>query len=249
MAVLKFLLRVVLAALSLAGPLALLLGGVALLCLGVHWAAEPLARLARTLLDVVDTGVDACMTGAIRLWASLWSWQDARVDAVVERAAGWVDVPEKLTAVHVVGLVVEGVLLLGVLPLAWRAEPPACSLLAPQETWKRIQAWWRGLSAWLRLERAVLLGLILAGAWVVGEETRASAVAAALVYARDLSAEDLRRVGNAAALLAVLVCAWCVGLPLLSADVAASRAAGRTRRMICLAMAPLLLMAALEAVW
>ncbi|MEW5853044.1 MAG: hypothetical protein AB2A00_29950 [Myxococcota bacterium] len=244
------LLRILGRLLAVVAPLTTTLAGIALLCLGAHVAAEPVAVAARHILDVIDSLVDTALVGIINVWADLRGWSTQATDAVAERAIGLVDIPEKLIAVHALGLLVEGMVVLAFLPLSWRVEPWEWpNLRRVRGELASLQYWMRSLPRWVRVERSILMVLLLVGLLSAVQDSRAGAMAFISSSDLDLSRSWLFPGGTLAALTTLFFGATYALFPMLGASVSHSAAAPRWRRVLCLFTAPLLVGAGLVALW
>ncbi|MBI5494226.1 MAG: hypothetical protein HY904_04310 [Deltaproteobacteria bacterium] len=235
--------RVARATLAVLLPVGTLLACLGLLLLAVHVAADPVAHGARFILDTLDAAADATGAWLVRGWASAWDWSDKRVAAVVEAWTELVDVQEKLAATHLVGLVVEGVLFFAFLPLAWHADPYELVLRPPARMAADLRSWFLGLSAWVRLERILVVFCGLGGGLSLARFVRAQVVATA---AGDLGVplNALTGVGLAAAVFTLWLVVVCALLPMVAVDATRTTRASRTRRLLCLVCAFLIVAAA-----
>lgn len=229
---------------ALAGPAALLAASAAVLMLGVHLAAEPVAHLARAAFDFVDTGVDALGAALLEAWGHLWRWSPARTEAVVDRFVGLVDVPEKLAAVHGLGLLLEAGLWLAWVPLAWHAQPWTPRLGRRPDM--ALRAWWKSQPRWVQVERAILLPMLAASVYVAAGALRLRCVAVAAGLGLTDSG-TLGTLGHVAWVVAVALLTWQTVLPLLASSPQAAVRSRPARRIACLCTAPLLVVAAVEA--
>lgn len=226
------------------GPVFTLVACVGLLLLGVHAAAQPVAHLARGILDGVDAGADALGALCIKAYGAALGWRAGTVEDAVERFEGLLDVPEKLALVHALALLLELVLAAALLPVAWHARPWTV------DRWNdpaaRVKAWWLGLPRWVRLERTLLLPWVLVAVWRVASMVRVNAVALGSAHVADVAA--LGSAGWVALWATVALVTWHAALPLGLSSPEASLRAGRWRRLTTLTLAPLGLMALVEAV-
>ncbi len=239
MALVRALLKLLMGLVATSRPLGTLLCTLLLLLVGIHAAGEPVAVVARVLLDLVDSGVDWVASVLVDVWAEVWSWGPRRRDDAVEAFATLVDVPEKLAMVHAVGLLLEGMLFFAWWRLAWNADPFDIPRVPPAVMVTRLRVWWLGLPRFVRVERGVLLALGTAGVLTMARVARTQAVAVA-ASGQWVGLEWLSELGIAAAVLAAWLGVSAALLPLLASSPQRAARSGKTRRILVLATAPLL---------
>jgi hypothetical protein len=236
------------AVLSSLAPLNTRLCALGLMFASVHVAADPVTRAGRTVFDIVDSGLDLLSALLIRAWASLASWNASEVEHATAWTAGFIDIPEKLAAVHVLGVLTECALLWAFLTPAFSARPVAISVPV---SWRAFQTSWRRLTEvatrWLLLERMVTTLLVMAGSCRVAGVLRQSAVAAvARLGASDSLLEPVGWTAWAGACTLVVV--WGA-LPVVLVPLERHGRVGRWRKFLVATCAALLLCHALEVLW
>lgn len=233
-----------------AAPWSTVVAAFFLLLLGIHNLVEPLAHVARAVLDFVDGTVDGVASWCITVWAGWRHWPDAQRNGMVDRAVEWVDIPEKLAAVHVFGLLVEGAVLLAVLPVAVNAQvwsPPA--RWAPRQACQQLQRWFLQLPLWGRAERILLLPILGGGVWTCMQEARSASVAWLSLTGGQLAFAQLATVGWVGAWACAALVVRHAVLPLLASPADQAARAGRMRRLALLGTVFLWPVALVEWAW
>ena len=204
-----------------AEPVTTLLASAALLLVGVHVAAQPLAHLTQSFLDVIDAGADAVMSFVLTTWGGWMDWSRHRLESAVEDAVSTIDIPEKMAAAHAVGLVLEGALFAVFFGTAWNAEPWEWpGWMKPRAAVDKVKKWYRALPPWVRAERTLLLPVVITGAASAAHDMRAGAVALFASSSLDVPLSVLGPVGWLAMLGTLYVtlepCPMCAGALILA---------------------------------
>jgi hypothetical protein len=233
---------------ALSGPLATAAAAALVLALGVHVAAGPVVAVSRALLDLLDAGGDRLAAAVLQGWGAAWGWSLGQVEAASLRAASAVDIPEKMAAVHLVGLLLEGAMLVALVPRVLEAGGYAWPRPgSPRGAWQGLVGWVAGLTPWARAERLVVTAVVVAGAWAAATEARLLAVGWLARGGVDVPWRVLSTLGESVAWGSFVVVLVAVGVPLVGVDVSSSSRAGRTRRLAWLATGGLLLAAGVGA--
>lgn len=178
------------------------LGGLCLIVMGVHAAADVLDDLARDAIDVLDLFVDEGVAGLLGWLAAHGGMTPDGAVAAIERFATAIDLAEKDWLAVRLALVVELVLDVALLDLAWGTRPAEGDGLVDD-----LRASTRQLLASLSafdLERVLapvtLLAFAIAGGVLAGLAIEQPAGAGLA-----LAAPGLLVAGNVAAFLALVV--------------------------------------------
>lgn len=178
------------------------LGGLALLLMGVHAAADVLDDLAYGALDALDFFVDEAVAGFLAWLSSSGGLTPEGAVRAIESFAGFVDLAEKDWLAIRLAFVVEIALDVLLLDLAWGSRDDAgVSLLADlKQSVVRLRQAFSALDLERLFAPFALTGFVVGGAVLAGgaiEQLTRSLI--------EKVAPDLLVAGNVAACVAILV--------------------------------------------
>lgn len=178
------------------------LGGLALLLMGVHAAADVLDDLAYNALDALDFFVDECAAGVFAWLSSAGGMTPEGAVRAIEAFGGFVDLAEKDWLAIRLAFIVEIVLDILLLDLAWGTRDDAgVSLLADlKQSVVRLRQAFSALDLERLFAPFALTGFVVGGALLAG-----GAIEQLTRSLLEKVAPDLLLAGNIAAMVAMLV--------------------------------------------